>query len=176
MTRTRRLVLLGVTLLALTSCSNQPASALPQDQATSAPVAAATSARPTPSPSPTSSPSPTAAPVSVPKTFTTPRAVVDMLTRLGAPCTGYTDTEVGGPFAPHGLLKGGTCNGGTGEVSVGIFRSHADAWGDFDYSTALLGDGIPVHMAIGGNWVLNGDDAAFIERAATLLAGEYRTT
>jgi hypothetical protein len=69
MTRTRRLVLLSATLLAVAGCSNQPVGALPKDQAASGPVAATTSASPTPSatssPSPSRTPSPT---VAVPST------------------------------------------------------------------------------------------------------------
>jgi hypothetical protein len=61
MTPTRRLVLLGVALLAVAGCSNQPPSSFSKDQTGGDQVAVTTSASPTPSATPSPTPSPSVA-------------------------------------------------------------------------------------------------------------------
>jgi hypothetical protein len=123
------------------------------------------------------SPSPTGPAVNVPHNFTTPRALVAMLNKLGAPCTGYHNVDrTGATMGPPGLLLLGNCTGAGGaDTVVGIFNSHTNAEGNFEYQTTMLaGIGTPVQMAIGGNWTLVSDDGDYARQAAELLGGEYR--
>ena len=87
------------------------------------------------------------------------------------PCIGYEAID-----KPTGAKARGRCSVAGYDMVVSTYASHADAVGAFEEMAATMAGSSAVHMAIGVNWTLNGDDADYVQRVAKAFGGEYRTT
>ncbi|WP_432825231.1 hypothetical protein [Dactylosporangium sp. CA-092794] len=108
---------------------------------------------------------PAAAAESPPQRFPSPQALVDYLDRRGLECTGYEAVEGAG-----NALGQGRCTAAGAEVGIGVYAAHSDVEAQW---TALSGRRVPLYMAIGDNWAVDGP-AEWTKRVAEALNAQYR--
>lgn len=100
--------------------------------------------------------------------FDSPRALADRLADLGAPCLDFKANEKW----PHMA----TCRSGKDKVTIEVLGKDRDSeWPVLQTMVEASSDTMKFSAAYDDGWALYGYDRAYIEKAADLLGGEFRT-
>ncbi len=123
-----------------------------------------------PSPSiapPPPTPTPPPRPVG-PVSFASAAELVAALNSHGLPC-GPAET-VENPTYAKTMIDCGR------EVVAATYATHQQAANAFkNLLTFAAGTGIEIHMAVGVNWTVSGDDPSYVQRVAETFGAEYRS-
>ncbi len=109
-------------------------------------------------------------PAVIPTSFVTAQELVDTLAEQGLPCG--APTYVPNPSLATSLIDCGPT------IVVGVYATHSDALGAYQIleSAARASGALQAHMAIGYNWTVSADDAAYAKQVAIKFGVSYFAT